>query len=77
MFSNWTTALMHLRSEVIFDQLSLKKYSVGKFSQPLIPAAKIEDVYRIRKTLTQAGGENNYEDTNMVRVTSSGTALPR
>jgi hypothetical protein len=35
-------------------------------------------VYRIHRTLTQAGGKNKYDDANMMtRVTFSGTALPR
>lgn len=49
----------------------------GKFSHPDIPAIRPLDLYRFKRTVILPNGEPMEQDTNSVKVTFAGKALPR
>jgi hypothetical protein len=55
----------------------LKEHGRGIFSHPEIPKVRILDAYRMRRACKRQDGSQGYEDTDSVRITFSGNAVPR
>jgi hypothetical protein len=49
----------------------------GKFSHPLVPSVKVIQAFRFRRLVREVDQVRTYENTETIRVTFSGTALPR
>jgi hypothetical protein len=52
-------------------------YGAGMFSQPSLPRVNIIDAYRMRRNFAKSDGTTGQEESDMVRVTFEGTALPK
>jgi hypothetical protein len=59
------------------DLQELIEYGEGIFSHPSVPRAKIVDAYRLRRAYIGKNGATEYEDSDLIRVTFSGRALPK
>jgi hypothetical protein len=62
------------------DMKDITDNGYGKFSHPLVPPVKIVQAFRFRRFVGETGEvekEKVYEDTETIRVTFMGTALPR
>jgi hypothetical protein len=59
------------------DLRDLVDYGTGIFSDPHVPRAQVVDAYRLRKAYTGENGTTEFEDSDLIRVTFLGKALPK
>jgi hypothetical protein len=60
-----------------YDLKDIVENGVGKYTHPQVSPTKVVHAYRFRRVKSDNGEKKEYEDTEAVRVTFSGTALPR
>jgi hypothetical protein len=63
--------------ETGYDLKDLVANGTGKFTNPRVPPTKVVHAFRFRRVKSDVGATKEFEDTEAVRVTFSGTALPR
>jgi hypothetical protein len=71
---------VEINGVISLSDISLKdlvENGEGIFSHPGVPRAKIVHAYRLRKAYVGPDGITEYKDSDMIRVTFSGQALPK
>lgn len=67
--------VFELPPEVMTKEILVE--GAGKFSHPDIPSIRPLDLFRFKRTVTLPNGETMEQDSNSVKVTFPGKALPR
>jgi hypothetical protein len=63
--------------EKSIDMNDIIQNGIGKFSHPLVPSVRIVQAFRFRRFVGEKDKVKTYEDTETIKVTFAGTALPR